>query len=98
MTAAAPVRVISMATPRVATVEHSRAERVLEGLVLYFTLAVLIFGPLAFGAVEPWSVFVLEISAAVLFLAWTAGQLISGTIQIRWAAIFAPMLLFGGVV
>ncbi len=98
MTAAAPVRVISMATPMVATVEHSRAERVLESLVLYGTLAVLMFGPLAFGAVEPWSVFVLEISAAVLFLAWIARQLISGTIQIRWAPVFAPMLLFGGVV
>lgn len=98
MTAAAPVRVISMATPMVATVEHSRAQRVLESLTLYGTLAVLMFGPLAFGAVEPWSVFVLEIGAAVLFLAWTARQLIAGTIQIRWSPVFAPMLLFGGVI
>lgn len=98
MTAAAPIRVISMPTPTVATLERSRAERVLESLMLYGTLAVLMFGPLAFGAVEAWSMLVLEISAAVLFLLWTARQVVSGAIQIRWTPVFAPMLLLGAVV
>ncbi len=33
-------------------------------------MAVLSFGPLACGAVMPWSIFVLEQAAAVLLLAW----------------------------
>ncbi|HZU42392.1 MAG TPA: O-antigen ligase family protein [Terriglobales bacterium] len=96
--AAAPVRVISMATPAVTTVEHSRAERALEFLSLYGTLAVLVFGPLAFGAVEPWSVFILEISSAALLLAWTAKQIVAGRIHIQWSPVFAPMLFFAVVI
>ena len=32
----------------------------LANIVLYGTFGLLMFGPLAFGAVEPWSIFVLE--------------------------------------
>jgi O-antigen ligase len=52
------------------------------------------FGPLAFGAVEPWSIFVLETGATLLALLWLAKQWIDGTIRIRWNPLFLPMAAF----
>ena len=39
-----------------------------ERALLYGIFGLLLFGPLAFGAVEPWSIFVLEAGSAALFL------------------------------
>jgi len=39
--------------------------------------AVLLLGPLAFGAVEPWSIFALETCAMLLLVAWAARQWIN---------------------
>src|SRR5690349_16204274 len=94
MTAAAPVRVISMRAPTVTTVERSRVEQLLEPTLFYGTFALLAFGPLAFGAVQPWAIFTLELGAAVLFLAWSIKQLLPGAVTIRSSPAFAPMLLF----
>jgi len=44
----------------------------------YGLFGLLLFGPLAFGAVEPWSIFVLEAGAALLLLLWTVRQGSSG--------------------
>lgn len=62
--------------------------------LLYGAVSLLLFGPLAFGAVEPWSAFVLEIGAALLLLAWTWRQLAAGEIRIAWNPVFAPMIAF----
>ena len=35
-------------------------------LVLYGSFGLLMFGPLAFGAVEPWSIFIVEAGAVLL--------------------------------
>ena len=94
MTAAAPVRVISMPPPTVTTVKRSRVELLLEPTLFYGTFALLAFGPLAFGAVQPWAIFTLEVGAAVLFLAWSIKQLLAGAVTIRSSPAFAPMLLF----
>ena len=40
-------------------------------VTFYGTIGLLFFGPLAFGAVEPWSIFVLEAGAAILLAVWT---------------------------
>ncbi len=37
-------------------------------------LAILLFGPLAFGAVEPWAILTLELAAALLMVVWTLGD------------------------
>ena len=54
----------------------------------------MLFGPLAFGAVEPWSIFVLEAGAALLLMLWTVRQAASGELSVTGNPLFAPMLVF----
>ena len=63
--------------------------------LLYGVFGLLLFGPVAFGAVEPWSIFVVEAGSAALFLAWMAQQVLEGEIRIRWNPVFLPMAAFG---
>jgi O-antigen ligase len=63
-------------------------------IVLYGTFGVLMFGPLAFGAVEPWSIFVVETGAVLLTLLWLAKQWLDNEIDILWNPIFLPMAAF----
>ena len=67
---------------------------VLDRIVFYGVFILLMFGPLAFGAVEPWSIFVLEAGAALLLLLWMIRQATSGELSVIGNAIFAPMLVF----
>src|SRR6202050_2513437 len=63
--------------------------------LLYGIFGLLLFGPVAFGAVEPWSIFVVEAGSAALFLLWIAKQVLEGEIRIRWNPLFLPMAVFG---
>lgn len=63
--------------------------------LLYGIFGLLLFGPLAFGSVEPWAIFVMEAGAASLFLLWAGKQLLDGEMKIRWNPIFLPMVCFG---
>ena len=45
-------------------------------MIFYGVFGLLLFGPLAFGAVEPWSIFVLEAGAALLLMLWIIRQAI----------------------
>src|SRR5882757_7379318 len=60
--------------------------------------AILMAAPLAFGAVQPWAVFLLEASAAVLFLAWIFRQWTSPELRVAWHPLYAPMLAVGGLI
>jgi O-antigen ligase len=64
------------------------------GVLLYGTFALLMFGPLAFGAVEPWSIFVLETGSVLLILLWLAKQWLDGELTIQWNPLFLPMSAF----
>jgi O-antigen ligase len=75
-------------------VRSTQAERVL----LYGVFGLLLFGPLAFGAVEPWSIFAVEAGAAMFFLLWTFKQVNDGAIKIRWNPLFIPMGVFGALI
>ncbi len=66
----------------------------LESVLLYGVFGLLLFEPLAFGAVEPWSIFILEAGAAVLFVIWAVEQAVSGKLQIMSSPLFLPMLVF----
>lgn len=81
---------------RKTTVEVNRQSRSaqLGTVVLYGTWAVLLFGPLAFGAVEPWSIFIVQTSAVLLCGVWLAKQWWDGEISISWNPLFLPMALF----
>ena len=63
--------------------------------LLYAVFGLLMFGPLAFGAVEPWSIFLLEAGSAALFLVWTGIQTLEGELKVRWNPLFLPMGVFG---
>ena len=67
-------------------------------VLLYGTFGVLMFGPVAFGAVEPWSIFVLEISSLLLVLLWLAKQRLDGELNIQWNPLFLPMAGFGALI
>ncbi len=60
--------------------------------------AVLLFAPLAFGAVQPWAIFLLEASAALLLLAWGYRQWSRHELTFVSHPLYAPMLAFGGLV
>jgi O-antigen ligase len=58
----------------------------------------LLFNPLAFGAVEPWSIFILEWSASLLFVLWALRQAKSGELLVVWNPLFPPILIFAALV
>src|SRR6201998_829668 len=77
--------------------EILRRERVLLAgtVLLYGVFGLLLFGPLAFGAVEPWSIFLMEAGSAALFLLWIGKQGLEGEMKSRWNPLFLPMVVFG---
>ena len=64
-----------------AAVQPARAPTA-DPVVFYGLFGLLLFGPLAFGAVEPWSIFVLEAGAGLLLLLWTVRQATSGELSV----------------
>ena len=66
----------------------------LDRAIFYGVFVLLLFGPLAFGAVEPWAIFVLEAGSAILLLMWVIRQSLSGELSVIGNAMFAPMLVF----
>jgi hypothetical protein len=77
------------------TASHRREPAEQAGaILLYGIFGLLLFGPLAFGAVEPWSIFLMEAGSAALFLLWIAKQVLEGRIKVRWNPLFLPMGVF----
>ena len=70
----------------------------INSIVLYGVFGLLMLCPLAFGAVEPWSIFLLEATSALLFMLWIAQQFSSTATSVRWNPVFAPMLAFAALV
>jgi O-antigen ligase len=68
-----------------------------EGL-LYALVALLLFAPLAFGAVEPWAILVIEIVAVTLMTVWFLGQVRSGSLVLTGNPVFLPMCAFGALI
>jgi O-antigen ligase len=69
-----------------------------DGILLYGPFALLMFGPLAFGSVEPWSMLLFELGSILLVLLWLAKQCFSESIKIHVNPLFLPMLIFAGLV
>src|SRR5229473_2785694 len=74
---------------------HRRAADQAGSALLYGTFGLLLFGPLAFGAVEPWSILLLETGSAALFLLWIGKQILESELKIRWNPLFLPIGIFG---
>src|ERR1700682_991385 len=60
--------------------------------------AVLMFGVLAFGAVETWSASILEICAVLLFTVVVVHRVCISGAGLRWNPLYPPMLGFAAVV
>ncbi|PYX45788.1 MAG: hypothetical protein DMG79_18500 [Acidobacteria bacterium] len=67
----------------------------IDAILLYGTFGLLMFGPLAFGAVEPWSTFILEAGSVVLTVIWLCKQWLDRELNIQSNPIFIPMAAFG---
>src|SRR5437588_2902579 len=65
----------------------------LDGFLFFGLSAVVIFGPLAFGAVEDWAIFTQQITAAVLLGVWIAQSLLGQNSGFRPNHLYAPMAL-----
>ncbi len=62
--------------------------------LLWGTLGLLLAAPLAFGAVEPWAIFVLQAGSCLLFFIWLKDQGRDDAPAVAWNPLFAPMLAF----
>lgn len=64
-------------------------------VLLYGVFGLLLFGPLAFGATEPWSIFLMEAGSAALLVLWIGKQVLQDEMKIAWNPLFLPMGAFG---
>jgi O-antigen ligase len=74
--------------------KRSSSRSLPDSVLFYGAFGLLLFGPLVFGAVEPWAVFFLEAGTASLFILWVARQTLSTEMQISFSPLFPPMLAF----
>ena len=77
---------------------RGREPGVLGWPLLFGLCALLIFGVLAFGAVDEWSTFVFEAGAALLFLLWGVKQIVSERITISNNPLYPPTVIFFGLI
>ena len=75
-------------------VTHKSRVAQIDTVLLYGTFGLLMFGPVSFGAVEPWSIFILETGSALLTLLWLRKQWLEGELTIEWNPLFLPMAGF----
>lgn len=83
---------------RTITLEIGRSIQRFDRWLLAGLCALLMFGPLAFGAVQEWSLYVLEAGSVILALAWAVRQAASGRIEVRKSPLFIPLALFAGLI
>lgn len=74
------------------------AWRLSSSTLLGGACVVLLSAPLAFGAVQPWAIFLLQATSVALLIAWGYHQWKSGELKIVWHPVYAPMLAFGALV
>src|ERR1022692_2091909 len=73
---------------------RGREPGTLQWVLVLGLCALLIFAVLAFGAVEEWSTFAFEASAAVLFLVWAGKQFVSRQVTLSENPLYLPALFF----
>src|SRR5579885_1389395 len=77
---------------------ETHASDALRVTVLIGVFTLLFFEPLAFGGVEPWSIFAFETACVLLFGLWAIAQKVSGELYLAWNPVFVPALLFASLV
>jgi len=80
--------------PEPAPVAGSSQPRLTDNTLLASAGAVLLLAPLAFGAVEPWSVFALETCSMLLLAVWASRQWINRELNGSDHVLYRPMAAF----
>jgi O-antigen ligase len=84
--------------PEPAPVVKASQPRLTNTTLLVGACAVLLLGPLAFGAVEPWSIFALEACAVLLLSVWAFRQWINREVNVSVNVLYRPMAAFFALV
>jgi O-antigen ligase len=80
--------------PEPAPVAKVSQPRLTNNALLAGACGVLLLAPLAFGAVEPWSIFALEVCAMVLLALWVSRQWINHELNLSDHPLYRPMAAF----
>ena len=80
--------------PEPAPVAKVSQPRLTNTALLAGATTVLLLGPLAFGAVEPWSIFALEVCAVLLLAVWAFRQWMNRELTISSHVLYRPMAAF----
>src|SRR4051812_41525229 len=65
--------------------------------ILFSVAGLLMFCPLVFGTVDPWSIFILQATTVVLLVVWALDQMRSSRVNVLWSPLFLPMIAFAGL-
>jgi O-antigen ligase len=84
--------------PEPAPVAKVSQPRLTNTALLSGACAVLLLGPLVFGAVEPWSIFALETCTMLLVAIWAFRQWTNREINISDNVLYRPMVAFYALV
>ncbi|HYW36658.1 MAG TPA: O-antigen ligase family protein [Terriglobales bacterium] len=84
--------------PEPAPVAKVSQPRLTNNALLMGASAVLLLGPLAFGSVEPWSIFALEACAMLLLAVWASRQWINRELNVSDHVLYRPMAAFFALV
>jgi len=82
------------AQPEPAPVVKASKVRLTNSVLLASAGSALLLAPLAFGAVEPWSIFALEACSAIVLLAWGWRQWLNRQLDLAPNALYRPMAAF----
>ncbi|HVP52371.1 MAG TPA: O-antigen ligase family protein [Terriglobales bacterium] len=85
-----------LAAARARSTTAAAATATLRYFVLYGLGAVLVYGVITFGAVDPWSLFGLQAMAAGLLALWAIQQLVAGA-DLVLSPLYAPVALFAAI-
>ena len=86
--------IVARHEPTVSDDGRRNTPKVLDQVLTFALCALLIFGVLAFGAVEAWSTFAFEAGATALFLIWAGKQLALGNVGLSKNPLYLPAILF----
>src|SRR5271165_1873910 len=84
--------------PQPAPITKAGQARLTNNALLAGSGAVLLLAPLAFGAVEPWAVFALELCAMLLFTMWALRQWSDRELNVSGHPLYRPMAVFFALV
>lgn len=84
--------------PEPAPVAKVSQPRLTSARLLMGACSVLLLAPLAFGAVEPWSIFALEAAAMLVFCVWALRQWTNRQLDVSDHSLYRPMAAFFGLV